>query len=309
MQPSSCESTEAATEPPDLDYFARPGPLWHGNRSGEADVLCLKPFMPATVLPPLFSSRPNRCRSCLPRCVALAAAALASLALLLIASPSRAQASPEPERLDVPPFSQAFYFKPKSKGAKRVVVWMHGRGGNPHDDCIKWSRVATDFGYLLCPSGQDDQGGGNHSWNNDWPNAQRVVDAAMEALRRKHRDVQRNGNVLIGFSEGAYTAMNIGVREPRVFDRWLILASAARYWGGPGLEALQQNRGSIKRVYLLTGAQDAPVLQDSREAYEILKKHKVHTRLRVVHDMGHEVPASRMRELYHQPLSWLVHNR
>jgi len=264
--------------------------------------------MPATVLAPLFCSRPSRQRRRLPRCFALAAAALACLALLLIASPSAAQPAAEPERLDVPPFAQAFYFKPKVKNARRVIVWMHGRGGNPHDDCIKWSRVATDFGYLLCPSGQEDQGGGNRSWNNDWPNAQRVIDAAMGALRRKHK-TQQLGNVLIGFSEGAYAAMNIGVREPRVFDRWLILASAARYWGGPGLEALEHNRAAIKRVYLLTGAQDAPVLQDSREAYEILKKNKVHTRLRIVHDMGHEVPASRMRQLYHQPLSWLVHNR
>ncbi len=239
----------------------------------------------------------------------LAACLLACVAVLLLPTPAAAQPQAEPERLDVPGTAQAFYFKPRFKKAKRVVVWMHGRGGNPHDDCLKWSRVATDFGYLLCPSGQEDYGGGARSWSNDWLNAQRVIDNALAALRRKHPDAQRQGNILIGFSEGAFAAMNIGVREPRVFDRWLILASAARYWGGAGLEALEQNRRSLKRVYLLTGALDSPVLEESRLAYDILKKNKVHTRLRIVRDMGHEVPASRMRQLYHSPLSWLVNGR
>jgi len=241
-----------------------------------------------------------------------AVATLCVVWLLVSASPRQAQAqsnASQPEILDVPGFASAFYFPPRTKRTRSVVVWMHGRGGNPHDDCIKWSHVATDFGWLLCPSGQEDYGGGARSWNNDWPGAQRVIDAAMEALRKKHPNIQRNGNVLIGFSEGAYAAQNIGAREPRVFNRWLILASAARYWGGEGLEAIKNNRGSIKRVYLLTGALDTPVLQESHEAYEILKKNKVHVRLRIVHDMGHEVPATRMRELYHQPLTWLVHNR
>ncbi|MBI5538159.1 MAG: hypothetical protein HY898_35885 [Deltaproteobacteria bacterium] len=232
------------------------------------------------------------------------------LCLTAFASPVFAQShGPAPETLDVPGHTSAFYFPPRNKRTRAVVVWMHGRGGNPHDDCVKWSHVATEFGWLLCPSGQEDYGNGARAWNNDWPGAQRVIDASMEALRKKQPTIQRYGNILIGFSEGAYAAQNIGVREPRVFNRWLILASAARYWGGEGLEVLKSNRGNIKRVYLLTGALDAPVLQESREAYEILKKNKVHVRLRIVHDMGHEVPASRMRELYHQPLTWLVHNR
>jgi predicted esterase len=235
----------------------------------------------------------------------------AALTFAATTPPAQAQVrAGQPEVVDVPGHAQAYYFAPRVKRAKMVLVWMHGRGGNPHDDCIKWSHVATDFGWLLCPSGQEDYGGGGaRSWSNDWPGAQRVIDASMDALRKKHPVVQRYGNVLIGFSEGAYAAQNIGVREPRVFNRWLILASAARYWGGEGLEILKQNRGNLKRVYLLTGALDSPVLQESHEAYEILKKNRVHVRLRIVHDMGHEVPAARMRELYHQPLSWLVHNR
>lgn len=229
----------------------------------------------------------------------------------VLSSPAHADLAthPEPETLEVPGFAPAYYFPPRVRRLQRVVVVLHGRGASPRDDCVKWSRVATDFGWLLCPSGQEDWGNGTRSWGNDWPGAQKVVDAAMEAIQKKYGNIQQSGNVLVGFSEGAYVAMNIGVRESRVFSRWLVLASAARYWGGSGLEALDQNHRAIKRVYLLTGALDTPVLQESREAYEQLKKVRVHVRLRVVGDLGHEVPAPRMRELYHQPLSWLVHNR
>jgi predicted esterase len=236
-------------------------------------------------------------------------AAMLALACLLAWTPRAQAQGHDPDQLDVPGSAPAWYFAPKNKKARMVLVWMHGRGGNPHDDCKKWSNVASGFGWLLCPSGQEDYGGGARAWNNDWPGAQRQVDNALEALRKKFPTIQRYGHVLIGFSEGAYAAQNIGVREPRVFNRWLILASAARYWGGEGLEILKNNRAAIKRVYLLTGALDAPVLDESKEAYETLKKNKVHTRLRIVHDIGHEVPASRMRELYQQPLQWLVHNR
>jgi predicted esterase len=238
----------------------------------------------------------------------LLALCLGLLALVCQPANARAQGS-RPIALDVPGPTQAWYFPPRVKRARSVIVWMHGRGGNPHDDCIKWSRVATDFGYLLCPSGQEEHVNGGRTWANHWPGAQRQVDNALEALRTKHPSIQKYGHVLMGFSEGAYAAQNIAVREPRVFNRWLILASAARYWGGEGLELIKQNRSSVKRVYLLTGELDTPVLAESREAYEVLKKNKVHVRLRVVRNMGHEVPASRMRELYHQPLTWLVHNR
>jgi predicted esterase len=246
------------------------------------------------------------------RLAALAAAVLLSQPFgdALAAPAPTPAAPPAPQQLDVPGFAPAYYFPPVGRARpRRVVVVLHGRGGSPRDDCVKWARVATSFGWLLCPSGQEEYENGGRTWANSWPVAQRVVDASMEALRAKHpRAVQRVGHVLVGFSEGAYAAQNIGIREPRVFDRWLILASATKYWGGEGLEAMQRNGKALKRVYLLTGALDG-VVEESRDAYERLKKARVHVRLRVVGDMGHEVPSARMRELYLGPLSWLVNGR
>jgi predicted esterase len=212
----------------------------------------------------------------------------------------------EPESLDVQGGSTAYFYAPKrSSGQRPVIVYLHGRGGNPHDDCKKWAQVATEFGWLLCPSGQVAHGNGR-SWANSWPTAQHIVDASLEALRKSHGSrVQRFGNILIGFSEGAFAAQNIAVREPRVFNRWLILASTMKYWGQPGLQALEENRRSIRRVYLLTGVLD-PVAPESREVYDALRDQHVRTKIDIIQDMGHDVPHARMRELYRPALLWLT---
>jgi len=91
-------------------------------------------------------------------------------------------------------------------------------------------------------TGPEDRGSGR-GWANNWASGHHLVMASLAALRGKFgRRVQTYGNTIIGFSEGAYVAMNVGVRAPRVFNRWLILAAKADYWGGPGLQALDQAR-------------------------------------------------------------------
>ena len=157
-----------------------------------------------------------------------------------------------PERLELPGMAPAFYYTPTAgRGLKPILLYLHGRGGNPEADCTKWGQVAREFGWIVCPSGPENRGGGARGWSNNWLSAKNVVDRAVAALREKYgRRVQLRGNTLIGFSEGAFIAMNIGVREPEVFNRWLILAANDQYWGGEGQEELERRYARIKRVYL-----------------------------------------------------------
>ena len=211
-----------------------------------------------------------------------------------------------PERLDLPRMGPAFYFRPGGgRGLKPVLVYLHGRGGNPEADCAKWAPVARDFGWILCPSGPEDRGGGARAWANNWIAAKNVVDSALAALREKFgRRVQLRGNTLIGFSEGAFVAMNIGVREPEVYNRWLILAANDGYWGGEGQTELEKQNTRIKRVYLLTGEQDG-VVDNTRRVFDILDQAGVHVIMRTPEWLSHETPVDRMRRLYIRPLRWL----
>ena len=206
-----------------------------------------------------------------------------------------------------PGAAPAYYFEPTGPGRhgmRPILIYLHGRGGHPDKDCQRWAPVARRLGWLVCPSGPSAYGDGR-AWDNNWPSAHTATMAAIQVLRKKYgRRVQLYGNTLIGFSEGAYAAMNVGVREPHVFNRWLILAATDHYWGGPGLEALQTAKERVRRVFLITGEHDG-VIDGTHQVEEWLGRAGVDTRVITPGDMGHELALDRKPELYHQALAWL----
>jgi predicted esterase/LysM repeat protein len=209
--------------------------------------------------------------------------------------------------LEVPGHGDAYYYEPVGagrKGMKPVVMYLHGRGGNPMRDCRRWAPVARRFGWLVCPSGPNPHGDGR-DWNNNWASGQQIALATLKALRKHYkRRVQLAGNTLIGFSEGAYVALNVGVREARTFNRWLILAGNTSYWGGAGLEELKKSARELKRVYLITGEQDS-VIEGTHQLEDWLQKAKVSVRVSTPKDMGHEVALDRKPGMYRAALHWL----
>jgi predicted esterase len=128
---------------------------------------------------------------------------------------------------------------------------------------------------------------------------------ALKALRAKYgRRVQLYGNTLIGFSEGAFVAMNIGVHEARTFNRWLVLAGTDQYWGGTGVEALWRNRARIRRVYLLTGEHDG-TLEGTRRVLRQLRRARVTSKFYELKGYGHQVPLKSKGWLFEAALRWL----
>lgn len=209
--------------------------------------------------------------------------------------------------LKVPGFGNAYYYTPTGPGRltlRPVLMYLHGRGGQPQRDCRRWASVARRLGWLVCPSGPGAMGAGR-GWNNNWATAHRVAMATLGSLREKYgRRVQLYGNTLIGFSEGAYAAMNVGVREPRAFNRWLILAADGDYWGPLGRQRLQSARGRLRKVYLITGEKDS-VIGGTRKVRELLRKARISTRITTPETLGHEVDLDARRELYRAALIWL----
>jgi predicted esterase len=227
------------------------------------------------------------------------------LALLPKVAFAKSASIGEPLRIEVPGAPDAFYYKPRARGAKPVIMYLHGRGGNPAEDCRKWARVGTQFGWVVCPSGSGTSESGGRAWTNGTMDAQRVIESTVTALREKyHSKVHRRGNVLIGFSEGAWVAMNVGLKDQRTWSSWLILGASDSYWGDVS-EALDKDTRKVRRVYLLTGENDG-VAQNTVKVGETLKKVKVPVKVKLVPGMGHEVPSDRMVSTYRRPLAWLT---
>lgn len=211
------------------------------------------------------------------------------------------------QRLALSGSSPVYYYAPTGPGRKSlkpVLFYLHARGGEPASACRRWAPVARRLGWLVCPGGPYPYGNGR-TWNNDWAAGRRIVFAALKTLREKYgRRVQLYGNTLIGFSEGAHVAMNVGVRHSRKFNRWLILGASDEYWGGAGLQALRRNRSRIRRVYLITGEQDQ-IVERTRTVRQWLRRERIATRISTPDTLGHEVKLDAHRGLYRMALSWL----
>jgi LysM repeat protein len=222
-------------------------------------------------------------------------------------APRATSGSSDMQVMKVPGVGNAYYYEPTGPGRlalRPVMMYLHGRGGHPQRDCKRWAKVARRLGWLVCPSGPGANGIGR-GWNNSWLTAHGAATKTLGALRKKYgRRVQLYGNTLIGFSEGAYAAMNVGVREPRAFNRWLILAANSSYWGPLGRERLNRARSRLRKVYLITGEKDG-VIQGTRGVREILRRARVSTRISTPEDMGHELALDSKRELYRAALVWL----
>jgi predicted esterase len=238
--------------------------------------------------------------------VSLLVAMAAVCALSTSAWAKSARQISEPSRIEVEGHPDAFYYRPRGRGQRPVLMYLHGRGGNPAEDCRKWARVGTQFGWVVCPQGGEDRGGGARSWMNNADSAQETMRATLHALRDrfKHR-VQLRNNILIGFSEGAFVAMQVGLRDPVTYNRWLILAANDQYWFGDTENLLAQDKRRLRRVFLLTGENDE-VAQNTTRVGDMLKKAKIPTKVKIVPGLGHEIPQDRMITTYRRPLLWLA---
>jgi predicted esterase len=233
-------------------------------------------------------------------------AALAVLFLSPEVCAKQAVSVPDPEQLEVPGFDTAYYYKPRSKSQRPILLYLHGRGGNALEDCRKWARVARRFGWMVCPQGPAVSDSGGRAWNNDADTAKRILDATVAALKDKFKGrVRTHGNILIGFSEGAFIAQQIGLKDPAHWNRWLILAANDRYWFGDQPQLLEQNHAKIRRVYLLSGENDQ-VAENTRRAGDMLKTAHIPVKVKIVPGLGHEVPGDRMVTNYRRPLKWLI---
>ena len=128
---------------------------------------------------------------------------------------------------------------------------------------------------------------------------------SLASLKKKFgKRVQLFGNVLIGFSEGAYVAQNIGPRESKTFNRWLIVASTEHYFGYDK-NLLKEAKKNVKRVYLWTGEHDG-VVKESELAHDRLRSDGYNVKLNIAKGFFHAIPNETMGQNYRKALKWLL---
>jgi hypothetical protein len=213
----------------------------------------------------------------------------------------------DPDRLQLPGLTGAWFYRPQGGGRRaRVLVYLHARNADPRESCRTFHSIASRFGWLLCPIGPVDRGGGRREWRNDADYANRESIVAIEALAQRFPGrVRRHDNVVMGFSEGTYVGMNVGLMNPQTFPRWFFIAADDRYIDHEG-DRIHRASATVQRVYFLTGEHDN-VVEHTNRAFAMLQRAwgRRHVHMRVLDGAEHELPPDFVRTV-RRVLYWVT---
>ncbi|MBS2019217.1 MAG: hypothetical protein JST00_40505 [Deltaproteobacteria bacterium] len=100
-------------------------------------------------------------------------------------------------------------FPPRVKGEKAItVVYLHGIHGLPQNGCPWLREGASEVGWLVCPAASSPLPNGTFSWGGSLADQHAVVARAERAAQRAGAE-RASSNVLVGFSQGSYLAVDL----------------------------------------------------------------------------------------------------
>jgi predicted esterase len=182
--------------------------------------------------------------------------------------------------------------------AAPLVVMLHGMCSDAHGSCEFWNQDGRQYGWLVCPEGNG-RCGSRPDWRGDGEEKAQHIDAATAQLRSSYGELVAapGGDVLVGFSRGAFVARDVAYARPGQF-RGLVLIGAALV---PDPERLRAS--GIRRVVLASGDHDGarPTMQ---RAWAVLTAAKLEARFVSLGPIWHELPddfGARMRPI----LDWV----
>ncbi|MFO0624888.1 MAG: hypothetical protein U0325_04670 [Polyangiales bacterium] len=182
---------------------------------------------------------------------------------------------------------------PQRADATGVTLYLHGLCGSPHRGCAALRDAAGAHGWLLGPTAPADLPGCGPSWSA----SPRQRGATLAGALQHARDAP-GARVLVGFSQGAFTAVSV-LRATTA--RWTAVALVG---ADVHLDARTVRRAGVLRVALAAGRYD-PAARSMRETAAALRREGVDARFVSLGDVGH-TPASRgVGPVWRDVLGWL----
>jgi predicted esterase len=130
---------------------------------------------------------------------------------------------------------------------RALFVYLHGLCGLTENGCPHFDGAP---GWLVCPQANVRCQGGGSAWGGSIDDKLAVVDSAVAAARTRWSDAASAPVVLVGFSQGAYVAMDAARARPGAFAGLVLL-------GADTANAAERLRASrVERVALACGALD-----------------------------------------------------
>ncbi|HEY2517834.1 MAG TPA: hypothetical protein VGI39_43490 [Polyangiaceae bacterium] len=128
-----------------------------------------------------------------------------------------------------------------------TFVYLHGICGLTINGCPHFDGAP---GWLACPQANQRCANGGSSWSGSVDDKIALVDHALEAVRTRWPESTNAPVVLVGFSQGAYVAMDLASAQPGRYAGLVLLGADTE----GGLARLRASR--VSRVALACGAYD-----------------------------------------------------
>ncbi|MDP9000169.1 MAG: hypothetical protein M3O46_08665 [Myxococcota bacterium] len=165
-----------------------------------------------------------------------------------------------------------------------AIVYLHGMWASPEDSCGYFARASTCFGFLVCPRGNAPLGDGR-MWAGSYGSVAPSVHAALHAAEVvAPGKLDRSGDgTLVGYSNGAYFAVQIAESEPRKWTGLVLLDMHLV------IDAARLRASGVRRIVLAAGDRDAA--RASMQALaERVDAQGLPTRFMSLGGVGHQFP-------------------
>jgi predicted esterase len=169
--------------------------------------------------------------------------------------------------------------------ARPAILYLHGMWAGPEQECGVFEQAARPFGFLVCPRGNAPNGEW-WMWTGTYATVAPQLRAALKAadgLAPGKLD-RSGGGTLVGYSNGAYFAVEVAMAEP---GKWtgLVLLSMRVDLDVPRLRA-----AGIRRIVLAAGEKDG-VRASLQALAERTDAAGLPTRFASLGPGGHEFPS------------------
>jgi predicted esterase len=155
-------------------------------------------------------------------------------------------------QLAVPENNPLELYPPRAaSGAMPLTVALHGRDMDPLDMCERWNEEARDRSWLVCPAGNSPSAD-TFDWSGPAEERLAALDAQLGAVDSAYGPLvdHDHGDVLVGFSRGAFQARDFVYARPGRVRGMILLGAAVK------LDAEKLRAAGVRRVVLASGDND-----------------------------------------------------
>lgn len=184
-------------------------------------------------------------------------------------------------------------------GPRRITVVLHGMCGHAENICRIFAGEATAGEHLLCPRATRRCDGGGASWPQGGFEASIEQAVARAKVALGERVDESQGRTLIGYSLGAFRALELAQRGGGTYRRVMLVGARIV----PSYQLLHES--GVERLLLSAGAWDMTHDHMRRESAR-LSRAGLSTRFLGLGPAGHAFSSSFAQQYLPEAWSWLA---